>query len=115
MLRAGMPGEKRCSLSPVPGRSILPMVFPGTTSALSVSSSFLLFPSFREDRKAKRSLFLWNHLIFLSLPKKISAASAYSAVDIFFFISEGPKDFYNFLSNEKSPPPGPETGMGFRP
>jgi hypothetical protein len=82
MFRAGIQGEKRLSLSPLPGRSIPPMVFPGTTSALSVSSSFPLFSSSREDRKAKRIRFSWNHLIFLSLPRKISAASACSAVDI---------------------------------
>jgi hypothetical protein len=82
MLRAGIQGEKRLSLPPLPGRSIPLMVFPGTTSALSVSSSFLLFSSSREDRKAKRSRFPWNHFKFLSLPRKISAASACSAVDI---------------------------------
>jgi hypothetical protein len=58
------------------------MVFPGMTSALSASSSLILFSSFREDAKAKRSLFLWNYLRFLSLPRKISVASASSAVDI---------------------------------
>jgi hypothetical protein len=77
------------------------MVFPGTPSALSASSSFLRFPSFRENGKAKRSRFLWNHFRFLSLPGKISAASACSAVDI-CSSSEGTENFIISLSIKSS-------------
>jgi len=93
----------------------------GRNSATSASSSFILLSSSgwvpkngliphsqkesqiaetREDaEKLKYSL---EDSCFESFGRKSSAVSVYSAVDIFFFISEGPKDLYNFLNNEKS-------------
>jgi hypothetical protein len=53
----------------------------------------------RED--AERLKYSLEDPCFESIGRKSSAVSAYSAVDIFFFISEGPKYFYNFLSNKK--------------
>ena len=52
----------------------------------------------RED--AERLKYSFEDSGFESFGRKSSAVSAYSAVDTFFFISEGWKDFYNFLSNK---------------
>jgi hypothetical protein len=49
--------------------------------------------------KRKEESMSTKGFVFFSLPKKSSAISAYSAVD-FFFLLEGRRDFYDFLSNK---------------
>jgi len=78
-----------------------PSYYSLSSSAPSASSSFTLLSSSPDDRKPEKSQYPKNDLCFLSLQRKNSAASAYSAVDIFFFILGRRKGFYNFLSKNK--------------
>jgi hypothetical protein len=82
----------------------LPMGPQKRSSALSASSSFILLSLSLEDRKTERSQYHKMIYVFV-FPKKISAVSAYSAVDLSFILG-GRRGFYNFLSNKKSPAAG---------
>ena len=85
-----------------PSRKVkTPEGFQGTLSALSAFSSFILLSRSPEDRKAKRGSYPKNDLYFLSLQRKSSAVSAYSAVD-FFFILGRRSALCNFPSKNKS-------------
>jgi hypothetical protein len=56
-----------------------------------------------EGSKGKEEPIFKKLILFLSLPRKSSAISAYSAVDFFFFLGEC-RDFHNFLSKKNQAP-----------